>query len=647
MISKKEPVRNWYIPYHCRCNALNGAHALAEGLAEYNGYYKLLNGNWSCHGDKIRLPGKQSGTYERTFTLPKHWKGRRIYLVLDRTEGTCTGTINGCTLDAFDGVGEFEITPFVTPGENKIELTTDGSIWGDIYLLARPHAHIWDYQLRTTQDTIEIHVEIRNPKESGVLSGELYNWERDKLGQTEGLVKCGKTTLHFTLPNPKPWTTEDPYLYTVLLAYGGEVVPVNVGFRKPILHERSARIGGKTLSFAQENLIEKKQKNINCLYAKPGSIPPRFYRLCDYYGMEVREVTELPPLTVPERPIDVTEVDAKAGKFVITNLFDYTDLQEVDIRWAVSNQSGVQEEGIFSVACNPGESIEITLPYTLPELSYEEFFLDFDCITKRSKPWGKAGDLICFQQFALPLEQTEPESMPANQMPEITVTEKESVLEIRGEEFCYAFDQAKGQLSGMEYNGVDVLAGPSHFNLSGESLQEKLQGVRVLNMAPTHTEIMTSYELKTESGKIVATCSVFWAFFGNGEVSISVSGHVEESLFPSAILSFRFPLPKAHRYLRYFGEDFKNRIGVYNEDFSWGSVFHRNTRFICCSDHEGWGLFAKGLPHFDCVFSTETGLDIYMMRSMQGTDFCHAFTLRPCMTESLDLIRDARVLPQI
>lgn len=647
MIFKKEPVRNWYIPYHCRCNALNGAHALTEGLAEYNGYYKLLNGNWDLDGDCVRFPGKQSGTYTRTFTLPEKWKGRRIYLVLDGTQGQCTGSVNGQAFDSFTGAAEFEITQFVTQGENSIELSTDGSIWGDVYLLARTHSHVWNYQVQTTQDTIEIDVEIRDAKASGVLSGELYNWERDKLGQTESLVKSGKSTLHFTLSNPKPWTTETPYLYTVLLAYGGEVVPVNVGFRKPILLERPGRGQAKVLSLAEELILHEKRRNANRIYVKPASIPPRFYRLCDYYGLEVAEASALPPLSAPKHPIEVTEVDAKTGKFTVTNLFDYTDLQEVDIRWTVSNQSGIREEGTLNSPCKPGESVEITLPYTLPELSYEEFFLDFDFIAKHSKPWRKAGDVICFHQFPLPVEQTEPESMPADQMPKINVTEKEGCLEICGEEFCYRFDSAKGQPAGLTYNGINLLDRHVCFALSGTALEESLQGMHILNIAPTHVEIMTSYELRNTSGEIVATCSVFWAFFGNGELSISISGRLEEAFDAPAVLAFNFPLTKAQRNLRYFGENHQNRVGVYQEDLTWGSTFHRNTRFICCSDEDGCGLFAKGLPFFNCDFSTEKGLQIHLIQWTQGTDFCHAFTLRPCFTESLDLIRDARVLPQI
>ena len=639
----KKPVRKWYIPYHCRCNALNGAHAIAQGLAEYKGYYKLLNGNWNCGDTKMRFPGKEPGIYHRTFTLPKHWTGRRIYLVADGTDGVCQGTVNGHPLDTFQGAAEFEITQFLTAGENSLQLSTDESIWGDIYLLARPHAHVWDYQVRTIGDTIEIEVEIRDSKTDSVLSGELYNWERGKIGQTESPVENGNVTLHFTLSNPKPWTTEDPYLYTVLLAYGGEVVPVNVGFRKPIRTERPRTCAERRLASLESLLISYKQSNANCVYVKPGKMPPRFFRLCDFYGLEVREADEYPTLRA-EKPIQVTEIDAKAGIFAFTNQFDYTDLAEIDIRWTVSNQSGVQEEGLLTSPCKPGQTVQITLPYTLPELSYEEFFLDVDFIAKSSKPWRSAGDVLFSRQLPLPVEQTEPESMPADKMPEITVTLQEGIWEIRGEEFCYQFDPTKGQLLKVAYNDVEMLASASKFVLRSnqESLQERCLGTQILNIAPTHTEMTTSYELENASGKL-GTCSIFWAFFGNGEISLSVSGNVDAVLPAHHILSLNFPVPETHHNFYWFGEDLQNKIGIHTMQFSWGCSLHPKTRFICCADQSGFGLFVKGLPCFNGIFTAEDGLGI----ELQGTSFCHACTLRPCMTESLDLIRDARVLPQI
>ncbi|MBP5729973.1 MAG: hypothetical protein J6X19_02105, partial [Clostridia bacterium] len=44
-----EKPRAWYIPYTCRCGALNGAHALSGGLAEYGGLLESLKGDWQFY----------------------------------------------------------------------------------------------------------------------------------------------------------------------------------------------------------------------------------------------------------------------------------------------------------------------------------------------------------------------------------------------------------------------------------------------------------------------------------------------------------------------------------------------------------------------------------------------------------------------
>ena len=95
-MDNKEPARAWYVPYHCRCNALNGAHARCEGLAEYNGYYKLLNGDWEAEsGERVSVPGQVlSGFFRRSFTLPAHWTGREIYLIFDGVSAGYTVRLN-------------------------------------------------------------------------------------------------------------------------------------------------------------------------------------------------------------------------------------------------------------------------------------------------------------------------------------------------------------------------------------------------------------------------------------------------------------------------------------------------------------------------------------------------------------------------
>ena len=1005
----KEPARSWYIPYHCRCNALNGAHARAEGLSEYHGYYKRLNGDWDFYyngttePDKIKVPSSWQmygygtpayinitypipldpphiptenpyGVYKRNFTLPTNWKGRRIYLNFDGVDTYFTVEINDSYVGQSQGAhlpSEFEITNFLHEGTNQITVTVWQYAWStyledqdcyrlsgifrDVYLLARPKTHIRDFFVHTTLDTLDVEIEADSGQASGILSAELYNWEREKIGQSDVLVQDGTAKVHFTVTDPRNWTAEEPYLYTLLLAYQGEVIPVNVGLRTvgigtqgellinntPVKlkgvnrHDTHPDLGHATpLATIARELILMKQHNINCIRTSHYPNTPIFYRLCDFYGFYVLDEADLethgmyahkdpnyltnhpdwteayldrmkrmverdknhasiiiwslgnesamgenhrkmdawtrqrdtsrlihyegahdepedfvdvysymylaldvceefakrsskplylceyahamgngpgglkeywdlfyrypniwggnvwewadhavrtcdtsvgPMVTTavqlpqygvqpkpqdvskpffsyggyfnepihdgnfcvdglvnPDRvpstgllelkqvicPVQVAENDAKAGNFTLTNRYDFTDLNQVEIIWRVSNQSGVQEEGTLNVACEPHQSTVINVPYHLPELSYEEYFIDFIFRTKFSTPWALAGHELGFVQLPLPVEQTEPESMPASHMQPIQVTDTEQTVEIQGEDFFYVFDKSKGQLASLQYNSIEMLASVPKFTLwhaptdnerilrhewEAQELhlaQEELQSLRIMNIDKTHAEILTSYVLKTPSGASPVSYFVFWAFFGNGEISVSVSAQVSDEIKNLPRFGFELMMPAGNEQLRYFGmgpgsayDDMHAfcRMSVYNstvtQEFTnyikpQENGNHTGTRFLCVSDLEGRGLFFKGIPHFSCSALHYTAQDLAMcslnkeLRARKETvvridykqagigsascgpelatewqfkekQFCYAFTMRPCFTECLDLIRDARVLPQI
>lgn len=1012
-----EAPRCWYIPYHCRCNALNGAHALTQGLSEYNGYYKLLNGDWDFYycgkesPDKIKVPSSWQmygydvpayinvtypipldppyvpkknpyGIYKRTFSLPKNWKGRNIYLNFEGVDTYFTVEINGQFVGQSQGShlpSEFDITDFLIAGENTIAVTVFKWAWTtyledqdcyrlsgifrDVYLLARPSRHIRDFFAHTTLNTINIEIET-NSDTPGALSAELYTWEREKIGQTDVTVKDGKANVHFTVDNPKNWTAETPYLYTVLLAYQGEVIPVNVGLRtieigrlgellingQPVKlkgvnrHDTHPDLGHVTpLQETARELILMKQHNINCIRTSHYPNSPRFYQLCDYYGFYVLDEADLEthgtyiapdpafltndpnwtaaymdrmtrmverdknhacviiwslgnesfmgenhrkmadwthqrdtsrivhyeaageeescvdvfsrmyastkftedyakrtlkalrkgryakpfyqcefshamgngpgdlraywdlyyrypniwggnvwewadhavrtcdtpegPMTAtaatlsqygpkrntqsasspffsyggyfgepihdgnfcvdglvnPDRvpstgllelkqvicPVQVAEKDAKVGRFTLTNRYDFTDLNQVEVRWTVSNQSGIQEEGVLPVRCKPHKSVTVTVPYTLPELSFEEYYIDFTFRTKRSTPWATAGHELGFVQLPLPVEQTVPESMPSTHMPEMQVTEQDETIEIKGEDFLYTFDKTCGQLSSIQYNGIEMLAGTPHFTLwraptdndriiratwekqhGLHQMKEHLQSTRILNIDKTHTEFVTSFVLSGSDGNPAVRYSVFWAFFGNGEISLSISGQVDDAIENIPRFGFELTMPAGNECIQYFGMGPENsysdmhaasRMGVFystaTAEFTdyitpQENGNHIRTRFLCVSDREGRGLFFKGLPDFSFSALHYTAEDLTLCRmnkdlrprketvvridykqagigsgscgpelapcwQFKEKQFCYAFTMRPCFTESLDFVRDARVLPQI
>ncbi|MDE6336074.1 MAG: DUF4981 domain-containing protein, partial [Muribaculaceae bacterium] len=119
--------------------------------------------------------------------------------------------------------------------------------------------------------------------------------------------KSGKTVMK--VANPKKWSAETPYLYTLTATMQGnnEVVPVNVGFRKIELTDGQILVNGKPVLFkgadrheldpdggyvvSPERMLQDiqlmKQLNINAVRTCHYPDDKLWYDLCDKYGLYV------------------------------------------------------------------------------------------------------------------------------------------------------------------------------------------------------------------------------------------------------------------------------------------------------------------------------------------------------------------------
>ncbi|MBM3190862.1 MAG: beta-galactosidase, partial [Chloroflexi bacterium] len=146
-------------------------------------------GNWELHGHGIpmytnvqyhfrtdRLPGvptdqNEVGSYRTTFDVPAAWAGRRVYVTFEGVASAFYLWVNGEQVGYSQDSclpAEFDITPYVHPGENvlaaRVYRLSDGSyledqdhwrlsgIHRDVYLTARPPVHVRDWSVVTTFD---------------------------------------------------------------------------------------------------------------------------------------------------------------------------------------------------------------------------------------------------------------------------------------------------------------------------------------------------------------------------------------------------------------------------------------------------------------------------------------------------------------
>ncbi|MGB9906225.1 MAG: glycoside hydrolase family 2 TIM barrel-domain containing protein [Candidatus Saccharicenans sp.] len=243
---------------------------------------------------------------------------------------------------------EFRITPYLKPGENLLALEvyrfSDGSylecqdfwrisgIERDVYLYTVPKIRFRDFFALTTlgdnysDGRLNLEVEVLNGNQDppgGAKKIEVYNLSASILDERGNQLFFEKKTftlkpgnskvLNFKgeIPGVKPWTAETPNLYTLCLELAGEKnLPLQattrkVGFRTVEIKNGQLLINGRAVYFrgvdrhehdpwtghviSEESMVRDiqlmKQNNINAVRTSHYPNDPRWYELCDYYGI--------------------------------------------------------------------------------------------------------------------------------------------------------------------------------------------------------------------------------------------------------------------------------------------------------------------------------------------------------------------------
>ena len=307
------------------------------GLFEFNGYgdrtYKNIGYAWATQFDPnppyISELNNYTGSYRRTFELPADWKGKDVYFHVGSATSNLTLWVNGKYVGYSEDskvAAEFNISKYLKPGKNLIAMQVmrwcDGSYFEDqdywrftgiareVYLYARPKLHAADVRLNAGLENnfkdgvLDYHISLQGGKSDVSIS--LCDKDGKQIAQATG----AKGTIK--VPNVKPWTAETPNLYKVFITLKNkqgvsEVIPQKVGFRnveiknaqllvngQPILVKGADRQeidpdGGYVVSVERmiQDIKIMKQLNINAVRTCHYPDDPRWYDLCDEYGLYI------------------------------------------------------------------------------------------------------------------------------------------------------------------------------------------------------------------------------------------------------------------------------------------------------------------------------------------------------------------------
>ena len=305
--------------------------------------YVNVGFGWRGHFDQQppAVPTKDNhvGSYRREINIPANWDGKRVIAHFGSVTSNIYLYVNGKFAGYAEDskvAAEFDITPFLKKGKNLIAFQTfrwcDGS-WcedQDFWRLSGPARENYLYARSKEHRLLDVRVEteLKNNYKDGALNitakvqGNtlayfgLYDPDGKEVIVTgTDNVKNGVAKYQLRVKNVRKWSAETPNLYTLVVSpiqNGGmyspyEIIQVKVGFRKVEIKNKQLLVNGQPVllkganrhemdpdegyNVSEKRMIQDimmmKRLNINAVRTCHYPDDPRWYDLCDKYGLYV------------------------------------------------------------------------------------------------------------------------------------------------------------------------------------------------------------------------------------------------------------------------------------------------------------------------------------------------------------------------
>ena len=312
---------------------------LGYGQPEYVNVGFAWRGHFDQQPPAVPTKDNHVGSYRREINIPANWDGKRVIAHFGSVTSNIYLYVNGKFAGYAEDskvAAEFDITPFLKKGKNLIAFQSfrwcDGS-WcedQDFWRLSGPARENYLYARSKDHRLLDVRVEteLKNNYKDGALNitaklqGNtlayfgLYDPDGKEVIVTgTDNVKNGMAKYQLRVKNVRKWSAETPNLYTLVVSpiqNGGmyspyEIIQVKVGFRKVEIKNKQLLVNGQPVllkganrhemdpdegyNVSEQRMIQDimmmKRLNINAVRTCHYPDDPRWYDLCDKYGLYV------------------------------------------------------------------------------------------------------------------------------------------------------------------------------------------------------------------------------------------------------------------------------------------------------------------------------------------------------------------------
>lgn len=355
----------------------------------------------------IKHDNNPIGSYRMDFTVPKHWQGRQVFIHFDGVESAFYLWINGEKVGYSQGSrtpAEFNITRYMREGKNVLAVEvyrwSDGSyledqdfwrlsgIFRDVYLFSTPSTHIRDFEAFSDLDekhrdaVLRVKARVHNYSDKAVrglmVEVSLVDDGKKSVGsdvlmkgssvyispESESIIK-----MKAKVDDPLKWSAEKPHLYTLLLVLKdseGNVIEVEscrFGFREVEVRDGQLHLNGAPILIkgvnrhehdpdtghyiSEESMVRDiklmKQFNINTVRTSHYPNHPKWYDLCDEYGIYVIDEANIESHGIgykPEETLANKPEWKKAHMDRIIRMVERDKNHPCVILWSMGNEAG-------------------------------------------------------------------------------------------------------------------------------------------------------------------------------------------------------------------------------------------------------------------------------------------------------------------
>ena len=274
-------------------------------------------------------------------------------------------------------------------------------------------------------------------------------------------------------------------------------------------------------------------------------------------------------------------VDNFSGKIRVTNIYDFTSLQDFDLHWVLERDGEILSYGCLNgLAVEPHQTVEVDLGFERPNDCNWGCHLNLTLCTRYDNMWAKHGHEVAAVQVDIPVEHAACESHIRKKWP-VTYIEDAEYIYVEGVDFLYKFNRLYGGFESIQKNGVEMLAGRTQVGIwrAGADGDKNIKHTWTMtadstwnkseNYNKAQARVYNAEACKVGADKVIISVSqsicpiskvplirsvISYTIEGDGEILVQSKSKVRADATWLPRFGFEFEMPAENQYLTYYGK---------------------------------------------------------------------------------------------